>query len=90
VSAVGWLDVVNGVAGDMLLGALVDAGVPLAEISAALEPLGLPITLLAEDVSRAGLRAVRVAVELGDADQPHRTWRGRAARRRRCGPRVFP
>jgi uncharacterized protein (TIGR00299 family) protein len=74
VSTVGWLDLSNGVAGDMLLGALVDAGVPLAELDAALEPLALPITLRAEEVSRAGLRAVRVVVDVGVADQPHRTW----------------
>jgi len=74
VSRVGWLDLGSGVAGDMLLGALVGAGVPLTTLSAALEPLGLPITLHREDVRRAGLAAVRVHVDVPAGDQPHRTW----------------
>jgi pyridinium-3,5-bisthiocarboxylic acid mononucleotide nickel chelatase len=74
VSRVGWLDLGSGVSGDMLLGALVGAGVPLATLSGALEPLGLPITLRREDVRRGGLAAVRVHVDVPAADQPHRTW----------------
>jgi hypothetical protein len=73
VTRVGWLDLGNGVAGDMLLGAVVGAGVPLAEITAALAPLQLPVTLRAEDVRRGGLRAVRVVVEAPEAGQPLRT-----------------
>jgi uncharacterized protein (TIGR00299 family) protein len=74
VTRVGWLDLGNGVAGDMLLGAVVGAGVPLADVAAALEPLQLPITLRAEDVRRGGLRAVRVVVEAPEAGQPARCW----------------
>ena len=74
MTRVGWLDLGNGVAGDMLLGAVVGAGVPLAEIASALEPLRLPITLRAEDVRRGGLRAVRVVVEAPEAGQPARSW----------------
>ena len=74
MTRVGWLDLGNGVAGDMLLGAVVGAGVPLAGIAAALEPLRLPITLRAEDVRRGGLRAVRVVVEAPEAGQPARSW----------------
>ena len=74
MSRVGWLDLGSGVSGDMLLGALVGAGVPLATLSAALEPLGLPITLRREDVRRGGLAAVRVHVDVPAEDQPHRTW----------------
>jgi pyridinium-3,5-bisthiocarboxylic acid mononucleotide nickel chelatase len=74
VSRIGWLDLGSGVSGDMLLGALVGAGVPLATLSGALEPLGLPITLRREDVRRGGLAAVRVHVDVPAADQPHRTW----------------
>ena len=73
MTRVGWLDLGNGVAGDMLLGAVVGAGVPLAEITAALAPLQLPVTLRAEDVRRGGLRAVRVVVEAPEAGQPLRT-----------------
>ncbi len=74
MSRVGWLDLGSGVSGDMLLGALVGAGVPLTTLSEALEPLGLPITLRREDVRRAGLAAVRVHVDVPAGDQPHRTW----------------
>jgi pyridinium-3,5-bisthiocarboxylic acid mononucleotide nickel chelatase len=74
VTRVGWLDLGNGVAGDMLLGAVVGAGVPLADVAAALEPLQLPITLRAEDVRRGGLRAVRVVVEVPESGQPTRRW----------------
>jgi uncharacterized protein (TIGR00299 family) protein len=74
VSRVGWLDLGSGVSGDMLLGALVGAGVPPATLSAALEPLGLPITLRREEVRRGGLAAVRVHVDVPAEDQPHRTW----------------
>ena len=74
MSRVGWLDLGSGVSGDMLLGALVGAGVPPATLSAALEPLGLPITLRREEVRRGGLAAVRVHVDVPAEDQPHRTW----------------
>ena len=74
MTRVGWLDLGNGVAGDMLLGAVVGAGVPLADIAAALDPLQLPVTLRAEDVRRGGLRAVRVVVTAPDAGQPTRRW----------------
>ncbi len=74
MSRVGWLDLGSGVSGDMLLGALIGAGVPPATLSAALEPLGLPITLRREEVRRGGLAAVRVHVDVPAEDQPHRTW----------------
>ncbi len=70
----GWLDLGAGVAGDMLLGALVGAGVPLDTVRAALAPLDLPIVLRAEEVRRGGLAAVRVVVDVPEEGQPHRTW----------------
>ena len=74
MTRVGWLDLGNGVAGDMLLGAVVGAGVPLADVAAALDPLQLPITLRAEEVRRGGLRAVRVVVTAPEDGQPARSW----------------
>ncbi|MGY1743019.1 MULTISPECIES: nickel pincer cofactor biosynthesis protein LarC [unclassified Blastococcus] len=74
MSRIGWLDLSNGVSGDMLLGALVDAGVPLDDLRAALAPLDVPVALRAEEVRRGGLRAVRVHVDAPEAGQPHRTW----------------
>ena len=74
MTRVGWLDLGNGVAGDMLLGAVVSAGVPLTAIEAALAPLELPVALRAEDVRRGGLRAVRVVVDVPEAGEPRRSW----------------
>ncbi|WP_034510433.1 nickel pincer cofactor biosynthesis protein LarC [Blastococcus sp. URHD0036] len=74
MSRIGWLDLSNGVSGDMLLGALVDAGVALDDLRAALAPLDVPVTLRAEEVRRGGLRAVHVHVDAPEAGQPHRTW----------------
>ena len=71
-----WLDVSAGVAGDMLLGALIDLGVPLAVVQAAVDA-ALPgaARLRTEDVSRAGLRARRVVVTATETAPPRRTWK---------------
>ena len=61
---IAYLDCLSGISGDMMLGALVDAGVSLAELSAAVQSLGLPgCRLAAEEVKKKGFRAVQVRVE---------------------------
>ena len=75
MSRVGWLDCSAGASGDMLLGALVGAGVPLPVLQQAVaavapEPVGLSV----EHVHRAGLAATRVHVRVADSASS-RTWR---------------
>src|SRR3954454_18425826 len=71
---IGWLDLSAGASGDMLLGALVDAGVPLEVPAAAVAALPVePITLSTEAVTRHGLGAARVHVH-APASAVHRTW----------------
>ena len=71
---IGWLDLSAGASGDMLLGALVDAGVPLDVLSAAVAALPVePIRLVAEQTTRHGLGATRVHVRAPDS-AAHRTW----------------
>ena len=61
---IAYLDCMSGISGDMTLGALVDAGVDLAQIQAGIDSLGLPsCKLLAEEVKRKGFRATKVSVE---------------------------
>lgn len=65
---IAYLDMFSGVSGDMLLGASLDAGVPLDELRAALEPLGLDgVSLGSERVERHGIGATRCLVEVPDA-----------------------
>jgi uncharacterized protein (TIGR00299 family) protein len=73
---IGWLDCAAGASGDMLLGALVDAGVPIDLLQATVDGLGAePVSLRAEPVTRHGLGATRLHVETGEADPAMRTWR---------------
>ncbi|MEM8705785.1 MAG: LarC family nickel insertion protein [Actinomycetota bacterium] len=63
---IGWFDGGAGASGDMLLGALVGAGVPLDVPAAAIDALDLGVTLRAEAVQRASLGATRIHVEVPD------------------------
>lgn len=70
-----WIDPSAGIAGDMLLGALLDAGADLAAVQAAVEAVVADsVVVRVAEVTRAGLRATQAEVELVVADPPHRTW----------------
>jgi uncharacterized protein (TIGR00299 family) protein len=58
-----YLDCPSGIAGDMLLGALVDAGVDLNVLQAGIDSLGLPSCRLErEEVKRCGFRGTKIHV----------------------------
>ncbi len=63
---IGWFDGGAGASGDMLLGALIDAGVPLEVVAEAIDGLDLGIVLQPEAVQRASLGATRIHVEVPD------------------------
>jgi uncharacterized protein (TIGR00299 family) protein len=71
---IGWVDASAGASGDMLLGALLDAGVPLEVVTAAVDVVSPePVSLSVEPTSRGGLAAARCRVEVADSTT-HRTF----------------
>lgn len=61
---IAYLDCASGISGDMMLGTLVDLGVPLESINEQIASLGLPgCRLVAEEVKKKGFRATQVRVE---------------------------
>jgi hypothetical protein len=69
---VAYIDCFAGIAGDMLLGALIDAGVPEQVLVDSVAALGLGATLRIERVDRSGIACTKVNVYEGDhlADAP--------------------
>ena len=71
------VDCPTGLAGNMLLAALFDLGLPAATVEQPLAALGLAGTfrLRLEERRSGGLRGQHVEVELLEASPPHRLWR---------------
>ncbi len=70
---IAYFDCFSGISGDMTLGALVDAGVPIEHLRAELAKLDLAgYALSSEKVKRSGLAATKVNVALDDRQQPAR------------------
>ena len=77
---IGWVDASSGASGDMLLGALVGAGVPVEVLADAVRAVAPEhVALAASTVSRHGFAAEPVAPAF-------RTIRGRTRSGRRASP----
>lgn len=71
-------DCFSGAAGDMIVGALLDAGLPFGVLQRALGPLALDVELQVEKVVRGGISAskFRVVERTPATGHPHRHLRG--------------
>ncbi|MDR3771866.1 MAG: DUF111 family protein, partial [Terracidiphilus sp.] len=59
---IGYLECFSGICGDMLLGALVDAGVPFAHLEQTAAALNVGAQLKMRKVTRGGIAATKVDV----------------------------
>ena len=76
MSRVAYVDCVAGVAGDMLIAALLDAGADEARLRAVPADLGLAgVDIRVERVERQGVGALHVEVVAPPNDHSHRSWR---------------
>ena len=70
------LEPIGGIAGDMTLAALLHLGAPRSALDAGLRRLNLPgVSVEAQEVEVAGIRALHVEVRGAAERHPHRKWR---------------
>ena len=68
------LEPVGGIAGDMLIAALLHLGAPRTALGTGLLALGLPIEVSVSEVEVSGIRALHVEVKAPDEGHPHRPY----------------
>jgi pyridinium-3,5-bisthiocarboxylic acid mononucleotide nickel chelatase len=72
---IAYLECFSGMSGDMFLGALVDAGVPLRLLEATVEALGIGARLEVSRVVRSGISATKIDVYVdGEKDLPREEY----------------
>jgi uncharacterized protein (TIGR00299 family) protein len=69
-----YFDAAAGLSGDMILGALLDLGVPAAKFKAAMDGLKLPVKIKIHEVERSHLRALDVDVDIQGHGSHGRRW----------------
>ena len=70
------LEPMGGIAGDMVIAALLHLGAPRAALDEGLRRLGLPgVAVDAREVEIAGIRALHVDVRAPEERHPHRPWK---------------
>ena len=75
MSRVAYIEPVGGIAGDMVLAALVNLGADLGAITATLSEFGIPgLSIVASTVQRGAFAATHVNIEAEAAHQHHRDW----------------
>ena len=73
MTEIAYFDCFSGAAGDMIVGALLDAGLELQALRAELGKLNLPgYSISAEKVRRGGMAGTKFHVDVKPGDQPHR------------------
>ena len=69
-----YADMAGGVAGDMILGAMVDCGLPREKLQSEIDKLGIPdLKIQAKEVKKGGFRCLKVDVQTSE-EHHHRTF----------------
>jgi uncharacterized protein (TIGR00299 family) protein len=70
-----YFDASSGLSGDMILGALLDLGVPKREFKDAMAELSLQVEIRTRDVTRAGIRGLKVDIHIREGrESSARHW----------------